>query len=99
MALPLDGLLDLHTFAPREVKDLVPDYPVACRDRGISEIRSIHGKGIGNLRRTVHAILARHPEVRSFTHDYPEFGGWGATIVRLKHAQPSSEKLGTERPR
>ncbi len=95
--LPIDGVLDLHTFAPREVKDLVPDYLATCRERGILEVRIIHGKGIGNLRRTVHAILARHPHVFSFTLDYPEFGGWGATIVRLKPPQPPIAKLGTER--
>jgi len=82
--LPIDGALDLHTFNPREIKDLVPDYLAACRERGILQVRIIHGKGIGNLRRTVHAILARHPDVVSFALDYPEFGGWGATIVRLK---------------
>ncbi len=85
--LPIDGVLDLHTFQPREIKDLVPDYLAACRGRGILTVRIIHGKGIGNLRRTVHAILAKHPEVASYTLDYPEFGGWGATIVRLKPAE------------
>ena len=78
--LPIDGVLDLHTFNPREVKDLVPDYLAACQARGI------HGKGIGNLRRTVHAMLSKHPEVSSFTLDHPQFGGWGATVVQLRPA-------------
>jgi DNA-nicking Smr family endonuclease len=82
--LPIDGVLDLHTFKPREIKDLVSDYLTECRKRGILRARIIHGKGIGNLRRTVHAILARHPAVLSYSLDYPEFGGWGATIVCLK---------------
>jgi DNA-nicking Smr family endonuclease len=81
--LPIDGVLDLHTFNPREIKDLVPDYIEACRERGIFLVRIIHGKGIGNLRRTVHAILSKHPHVKSFTLDHPEYGGWGATIVHL----------------
>src|SRR5215470_6665003 len=83
--LPIDGVLDLHTFKPREIKDLVPDYLAACQQRGIFEVRIIHGKGIGNLRRTVHAILARHPQVISFTLDHPEYGGWGATLVLLSN--------------
>jgi DNA-nicking Smr family endonuclease len=82
--LPIDGVLDLHTFQPREVKDLVLSWLAACQERGILQVRIIHGKGIGNLRRTVHALLARHPEVISYTLDHPQFGGWGATIVTLR---------------
>jgi DNA-nicking Smr family endonuclease len=82
--IPIDGVLDLHTFKPREVKDLVPDYLAACRERGILRVRIIHGKGIGTLRQTVHAILARHPDVVSFAQASEPFGGWGATIVHLK---------------
>jgi DNA-nicking Smr family endonuclease len=82
--LPIDGVLDLHTFKPSEVKDLVLDYMAACQEKGIYQVRIIHGKGIGALRRTVHAILARHPEVTSFTLDHPQLGGWGATLVYLR---------------
>jgi DNA-nicking Smr family endonuclease len=82
--IPIDGVLDLHTFRPAEVKDLIPEYLAACRERGIYQARIIHGKGIGNLRRTVHAILSRSPDVVSFTLDHPEYGGWGATIVHLR---------------
>ena len=82
--LPIDGVLDLHTFKPSEVKDLVTDYLDACQQKGILEVRIIHGKGIGALRRTVHALLSRHPEVVSFTLDHPQFGGWGATLVFLR---------------
>jgi len=84
--LPIDGVLDLHTFNPREVKSLVLEYLAACRERGILQVRIIHGKGIGNLRRTVHAILSKHPDVITFALDHPQFGGWGATIVRLRPA-------------
>jgi DNA-nicking Smr family endonuclease len=85
---PIDGVLDLHTFRPAEIKELLPEYLAACQERGILEVRIIHGKGIGNLRRSVHAILARHPEVVSFTLDHPQFGGWGATLVKLREPGP-----------
>ncbi len=81
--LPIDGVLDLHTFRPQQIKELVPDYLQACRDKGILRVRIIHGKGIGNLRRTVHALLSRNPIVASFALASEAFGGWGATIVHL----------------
>ena len=81
--LPIDGVLDLHTFRPQDLKALLPAYLMACRERGVCEVRIIHGKGIGNLRRTVHALLPRIPEVLSFTPASTLYGGTGATIVRL----------------
>jgi DNA-nicking Smr family endonuclease len=83
--LPITGELDLHTFQPKEIRDLVPDYLAECRRRGILQVRIVHGKGIGNLRRTVHSILSKLPEVESFALARPEFGGWGATVVNLKN--------------
>jgi hypothetical protein len=90
--LPINGILDLHTFPPRHVKDLVPDYLQACRERGILLVRIIHGKGTGQLRQTVRSLLSRHPQVISFADDHSLFGGWGATVVELKPGgeEPSS---------
>jgi len=86
--VPIDGVLDLHTFSPKDIGELVPDYLDACLEKGICQVRIIHGKGIGNLRRSVHAILARHPAVLSYTLDHPEYGGWGATLVHLRPPEP-----------
>ena len=82
--IPIDGTLDLHTFSPRELGDLVPDYLAECRTRGILEVRIVHGKGTGALRRSVHAILQRLPEVESFRLGDERGGTWGATLVTLK---------------
>ena len=90
--IPINGVLDLHTFNPRDVKCLVLDYLEACQEKGIRQVRIIHGKGIGNLQRTIHALLAKHPDVSSFTLDHPEYGGWGATIAFLRDpARPPSD--------
>lgn len=81
---PVDGTLDLHTFRPYEVKDLVPEYLVECKRRGIYQVRIIHGKGTGTLRETVRSVLSRLPEVESYKLADETGGGWGATIVQLK---------------
>ena len=82
--LPIDGVLDLHTFLPRELDDLLQDYIQGCLDSGIIDIRIIHGKGKGILRNRVYSILKRHPHVESFVQAPEEAGGWGAVLVRLK---------------
>ena len=78
--LPIDGELDLHLFHPRDVKMLVPDYLDECRQRGISDVRIVHGKGTGALRETVHAILKRRPDVLTY---YLTDHNWGSTSVVL----------------
>jgi dsDNA-specific endonuclease/ATPase MutS2 len=88
--LPIDGFLDLHTFHPSEIKELICDYIAACLDKGILSIQIVHGKGTGQLRRTVHSVLNRLPEVVSFRLGAEETGGWGVTIVDLE--APSSER-------
>lgn len=82
--IPIDGILDLHTFRPRDLGDLIPDYLEACRERGILSIRIIHGKGTGTLRETVHALLRRRDDVADFRLGDETSGGWGATLVTLK---------------
>jgi DNA-nicking Smr family endonuclease len=82
--IPIDGILDLHTFRPRDLGDLIPDYLEACRKRGILSVRIIHGKGTGTLRETVHALLRRRDDVADFRLGDETSGGWGATLVTLK---------------
>lgn len=82
--LPIDGELDLHNFSPKEVDPLVRAYIDECLARGILHLRIVHGKGIGALRRTVQAILSRHPAVESQRLGGHGEGSWGATIVTLR---------------
>ena len=83
--LPINGVLDLHTFDPRDVDGLLPDYIRLCREKGIFELRIIHGKGTGMLREKVHSILRRLADVSTFRLADETAGGWGATLVILKH--------------
>ncbi|RME68901.1 MAG: DNA mismatch repair protein MutS [Verrucomicrobia bacterium] len=86
--IPINGELDLHTFRPAEIKELIPDYIEACLRKRIHRLRIIHGKGTGTLRETVHAILRRQPAVENFHLADETAGGWGATIVELRPDTP-----------
>jgi len=93
VVIPIDGTLDLHTFSPKDVRELVPEYLAACRERDILEVRIVHGKGKGVLRRSVHAILERLDYVRGFHLAGETAGGWGATIVYLRPRSGSDETV------
>ena len=87
--LPITGELDLHTFRPSEIGELIPEYLEECRTKGIRSVRIIHGKGTGALREGVHAVLARDPGVERFSLCGPTEGGWGATRVWLRLSSSS----------
>lgn len=84
VAIVIDGTLDLHHFSPRDLKTLIPDYLEACLGKGIVHVRLIHGRGIGAVQRSVHALLSRSPHVVSYRLAEPERGGRGATLVDLR---------------
>lgn len=95
--IPIDGVLDLHMFQPREIRELVPEYLELCRARGILTVRIIHGKGIGVQREIVHKILQRHPAVVSFGHP-GDGGSWGATVVALAPPEAAVDAGPAPRP-
>lgn len=82
--LEITDVLDLHTFLPREVPDVVRDYLDAAYEKGLRKLRIIHGRGMGVQRRTVRTLLERDPRVRGFGDAPAEAGGWGATWVELR---------------
>src|SRR5688572_14616013 len=84
VVLPIEDSLDLHAFQPKEIASVVEEYLEECRNAGFSEVRLIHGKGVGVQRNIVRSVLSKHPAVQSY-HDAPaEAGSWGATVVILK---------------
>jgi DNA-nicking Smr family endonuclease len=91
--IPIDGSLDLHMFAPQDAINVVEEYLNACIEKGIHEVRIIHGKGKGVIRRQVHAFLEKHPMVEEFRLDSGP-SGWGASIARLKNTSvlPEGQK-------
>jgi DNA-nicking Smr family endonuclease len=82
--LPITDVLDLHSFRPAEVADVVREYLDAAWAQGLRELRIIHGRGIGVQRQTVRTLLGREPRVTAFGDAPAEAGGWGATWVRLR---------------
>ena len=81
--IPIEDVLDLHTFSPKDLPSLLKEYLNVCRKAGIYSVRIIHGKGKGFLRNRVHGLLKDFPMVVSFSEAPSSAGGWGATIVEL----------------
>jgi len=82
--IPIEDALDLHAFAPRDVASVVGDYLEAAHAKGFTEVRLIHGRGVGVQRKIVQSLLARHPLVAAYADAPTERGGTGATLVRLR---------------
>jgi len=87
--LPIEDALDLHSFLPRDVPSVVDEYLRAAHARGYTEVRLIHGRGIGVQRKIVQSLLATHPLVAAFADAPEDRGGRGATLVRLKPVRES----------
>jgi DNA-nicking Smr family endonuclease len=83
VVLPLEDVLDLHPFAPKDIRSVVEEYLTQCCEAGFLSVRLIHGKGRGVQRESIRALLARLPFVTTFHDAPPEAGGWGATLVSL----------------
>ncbi len=84
VAMEITDVLDLHSFRPDEVPDLVRDYLDEAYLHHLRQVRIIHGRGTGVQRQTVRTIVSRDPRVEAFGDAPPEAGGWGATWVRFR---------------
>lgn len=86
MVIEITEVLDLHSFRPAEIADVVRDYLDEASRLGLRELRIIHGRGIGAQRRTVRTLLESDARVAAFGDAPPQAGGWGATVVQLTEA-------------
>ena len=84
VTLPIEDSLDLHSFRPQDIRSVVDEYLIAAHARGFTEVRLIHGRGIGVQRANVQAFLAGHPLVAGYADAPEERGGRGATLVRVR---------------
>lgn len=89
--MPVEPVLDLHAFPPREIPDVVQSYLEEAHIRGFREVRLIHGKGIGVQRERIRSLLAGHPLVERFADAGAERGHWGATLVWLRSPAPGTD--------
>jgi DNA-nicking Smr family endonuclease len=86
--MEIEDSIDLHGFVPRDVVSVVESYLEAAHDKGLREVRLIHGKGQSVQRNRIQSMLSRHPLVERFAEAPPTRGGWGATLVWLS-SRPS----------
>ena len=83
IVMPIEDVIDLHPFAPKEIRSVVEEYLRECCSAGFTQVRLIHGKGKGVQRESIRALLARLPYVTDCADAPMEAGSWGATLVRL----------------
>ena len=83
IVMPIEDVIDLHPFAPKEIRSVVEEYLLACCESGFTRVRLIHGKGKGVQRESIRSLLTRLPHVQDFSDAPMEAGSWGATLVSL----------------
>lgn len=81
--IPITDTLDLHPFRPAEVQDVAREYLIAARERGFTQVRLIHGRGIGVQRERIRSLLRELDFVLDFEDAGPSGGGWGSTVVLM----------------
>jgi DNA-nicking Smr family endonuclease len=89
--IPIEDTLDLHPFRPKDVRDVAEEYLIAARERGFSQVRLIHGRGIGVQREIIRSLLASLDFVEAFHDADHTGGGWGATVVLLRRSERDAE--------
>jgi dsDNA-specific endonuclease/ATPase MutS2 len=81
--IPITDTLDLHPFRPAEIRDVAREYLIEAHARGLTQVRVIHGRGIGVQRERIRSLLRELDFVLDFQDADPSGGGWGSTVVLL----------------
>ena len=82
--IPITDVLDLHSVAPKDMREVVEEYLIEAHRLGYKALRIIHGRGVGVQREMVRTVLSRTSFVEAFGDAPVEAGGWGATLVTLR---------------
>ncbi len=77
--------LDLRGMTVDEALMLIDQRLDEASRAGVSELRIIHGKGTGTLRRAVREMLGRHALVQGHEPAAAKAGGEGVTVVAVAH--------------
>jgi DNA-nicking Smr family endonuclease len=84
IAIPITDTLDLHPFRPDEIRDVAREYLAEAHARAFTQVRLIHGRGIGVQRERIRSLLAELDFVIDFHDADGSGGGWGSTVVLLR---------------
>ena len=80
--IPIESELDLHAFAPRDIPAVVSEYIDQAAERGLTQVRLVHGRGRGVQRGIVQSTLDRHPRVVEFWDDTASHLGATIAVIR-----------------
>lgn len=92
VAIPITDTLDLHPFRPAEIRDVAREYLIEAHASGFTQVRLIHGRGIGVQRERIRALLRELDFVIDFQDADPSGGGWGSTVVLLAKAERAGSR-------
>ncbi len=82
LRIPIESVLDLHAFAPKDIPSVVEEYLNEAYAAGVREVRLIHGRGLGVQRGIVQQVLERHALVVEFFDDAASHLGATTAILR-----------------
>src|SRR3712207_3473328 len=74
--------LDMRGVRAHEVEALLDRYLNNAFMSNLSEVRLVHGKGTGALRKIVRDVLSSHPLVAAYAAGIDGEGGEGVTIAK-----------------